>query len=58
MTKEIDIDKLINMNYRVLTLLGYASALLHQCNAADCMSSAWKDHYLLFIKSGKCGLFG
>ena len=28
MTKELDIDNLINMNYRVLTLLGIATSII------------------------------
>lgn len=27
--KELDVQELINMNYRILTLLGYATAIIH-----------------------------
>lgn len=42
MTKEINIETVINMNYRVLTLLGMVTALLMDCKNGRPRSEHYK----------------
>ncbi len=45
--KEIDIENIINMNYRVLTLLGMVTSLLIDCKASRPRSEHYKFDWFL-----------
>lgn len=47
MTKEIDVQDIINMNYRILTLLGMVTSLLVDCKNSRPRSEHYKFDWFL-----------